>query len=146
MLLPSSSMPRRTSFSAALRAAPIAVGFALTLTCMMLDFWRDPPDASQHGTAAYGHNGDGSLATGIILLMIETAVLCAILRPWSYRRSWGRALSALVLSSFWAVLWVPLTMHTGGVLMAHFLWLVAVLMGLVVAVLVSGVAAVRRRR
>jgi hypothetical protein len=138
-------MPRRRVLGAVLRSAPIAAGLVLTLGFMALDYWRDPPDPSRHGTAAYGHNGAGALAMGITLLLIEAAALCAILRPWSYRRSWGRALSALALFSVWAAVWVVLTMHTGGVLMVHFLWLVAVLAGLFVPVIVSAVAAATRR-
>jgi hypothetical protein len=71
------------------------------------------------------------------MLLGELGVLVAILRPWSYQKSWGRALGALgacLPLTFFALL---LTMHAGSVASVHALWMLTNLMGLVGACLVG---------
>lgn len=102
---------------------------------MARDYLADPPSAAWVGTQAYGHNHEGALVQGLVFTAIELVVLLALLRPWSYDRAWGRALVTLLLLAPWTLFAMMMTMHAGGVLVLHFLWLallcVLVLLGLV---------------
>jgi hypothetical protein len=120
--------------------------WAATVTLMVRDDRRDPFRAALEGTARYGHNHDGALTTGIVLATLEAVVLIGILRPWSYDRSWARAAVALVLWLPWTALSMVFTMHAGGVLLIHFLWLFALLCALVVTIIWSAIALLLRPR
>lgn len=108
-------------------------------------FLGDPPDPGRAGTAAYGHNHAGALAEGLVMTLSEAAAIYLILRPWSYLRSWGRALGALALLAPWTVIAAILSMHAGGVVMLHLLWLLCLDLIVASVALWSGVAALRRR-
>jgi hypothetical protein len=90
------------------------------------------------GTRAYGHNQFGALANGIMLTVLELVVLLAILRPWSYDRSWGRSLVAALLLLPVTAFSMLMTMHAGGIITLHFLWTLAALIGVTIA-FVAGV-------
>ena len=55
----------------------------------------------------------GELARILTVAAGEIIVLLAILRPWSYRRSWGRALLAFAVLSPWLLLWGAVGLHAG---------------------------------
>ena len=99
----------------------------VTALLMVRDDANDPYNPSLEGTARYGHNHQGALWQTLLLTVVELAVLYAILRPWSYRRSWGRAVAALALFLPMAAFSTLMTMHAGGIVSLHLLWLVAVL-------------------
>jgi hypothetical protein len=92
---------------------------------MVLDHVGDPHDPAREGTAAYGHNAPGSLELGLIVTLVELLIVWAILRPGSYRRSWGRAVIALVLLGPWLAASLLMTMHAGGIFVIHLLWVFA---------------------
>ena len=83
----------------------------------------DPYNPSLHGTSAYGHNSQGILRSMLTFLVIELLVAYATIRPWSYQRSWKRALLAFIITVPWMMLMGMATMHSGGVGFLHFLWL-----------------------
>ena len=71
------------------------------------------------------------------VVLIETALVAAVLRPKSYRHSWGRALIALVAVMAW---WFYLGMgiiHQPGYYIVHLQWLALMICGLVLLLLVS---------
>ena len=105
---------------------------------LMIDSYiRDPPDPSLIGTAAYGHNSEGSLLTMGIASAVELAILYAIVRPWSFHRSIGRLALAVALLVPWAFVSVVITMHAGGVVAIHLLWVWSALVALFIALLVT---------
>jgi hypothetical protein len=117
----------------------------LVVAGLMIRSWsNDPYDPTLVGTARYGHNHEGALVDGLEITLVELAVLLAILRPWSYARSWGRALVALALLLPWTALSMLLMMHQGGILVLHTLWLVVVVI-LVAGALVRSLIASDRR-
>lgn len=126
-----------------LRVAALPAFWTLTAVMMALDWRADPHDPALVDTDRYGHNHDGALGDGLVLTLIELAILVAILRPWSYDRSWGRALVAVILLLPWTTLSMMLSMHQGGVVVLHFAWLFLVLVGVFVAFLVSAISAYR---
>lgn len=77
---------------------------------------------------------------GVLTVMavttIEAAVLYAITRPSTYRRSWKRALGGLALFTPWLFASAVLLMHAPAYLFVHFLWVLSVsviLLGLCIA-------------
>lgn len=110
--------------------------------------WRlDPHDAARVGTDAYGHNGEGALALGLALTVVETLVLAGALRPWSYTRaSWLRPLLVLLLAVPWTLVSAVLTMHAGGVIVIHLLWLLIIDAAVVVALVATILLEVASRR
>lgn len=95
----------------------------LTAAAMIRSWIGDPYRPEVELRDQYGHNGEGALVRGLVLVAIELVVLLAILRPWSYHRSWGRALAAAIALAPWTLLSTVLTMHAGGVISLHALWL-----------------------
>jgi hypothetical protein len=86
------------------------------------------------------------LAFGLPRLTAEVLVLYLILRPNSYRCSWGRVLLALAVFVPWFIYSIAFVMHAPGWVFAHAYWLLAVLASLVVLLLVSAVGAWRGSR
>lgn len=140
----STDAPRNTPGPGwALRVAGLACLWLAVVVMMVRDDLRDPFNAALEGTARYGHNHEHALVEGILWTLSELVLLYAILRPWSYRRSWGRALGALALLVPWTGLSMVMTMHAGGIVALHFLWLLLVTL-LVAGVLVIGLFGGRR--
>ena len=98
---------------------------------------EDPPDPTLTGTAAYGHNSEGSLWQMGILSAVELAILYAIVRPWSFRRSIGRLALAVALLVPWALVSMVITMHAGSIVVIHFLWVSSALIALFIALVVT---------
>ena len=132
--------------SKAMRVALLPALWAATAFMMARDWAADPYDPSLVGTSSYGHNGEGALVDMLAMSAIELAVLVAILRPWSYDRSWGRALLAAALLLPWTAVSMMLSMHAGGIVLLHFMWLFLALVGLVVTFLVSAISVYRSPR
>lgn len=89
----------------------------------------------------YGTNWPGDLVGMLELVGIELAVLYAVLRPWSYYRSWRRTAVAFGLFLPLTLLAFVASMHAGAIVFAHVVWLALVTVGLFVTLLVSGAAA-----
>lgn len=104
---------------------------------MLKDYAYDPYDPNRLGTSAYGHNAENSLRVVLPLSAIELVVLYLILQPWSYRRSWWRALMAFALAAPWTLLCMMASMHAGGVVMLNWMWLFVVDVILLVVTIVS---------
>ncbi len=138
------SQSRRIARGARLGALPALWG--ITASLMVRDYIRDPYDPALLGTSGYGHNHQGALAQGLVLTLVELVFVYAILRPPSYDRSWARALGAFLLLLPWTGVWMVLTMHTGGVITIHFLWLASLELLLFVLTIASGLAALLTRR
>jgi hypothetical protein len=108
---------------------------------MAVSYARDPYDPTLTDTHAYGHNAEGALQFGIGVSLVELLVLIAVLRPWKPGPAWGRLLVALGLLLPWALFSAVLTMHSGDVILIHFLWLGVLVVALGVALFVSVVRA-----
>jgi hypothetical protein len=119
----------------------------MTALLMARNHLADPYDPSRQGTAAYGHNHPGALLQGLVVTLVELAVVYLILRPGSYRHSWGRAALALAIFLPGAAASAVLTMHTGGIYSLHFLWMASVVLILVgCGIWSAGAALLERRR
>ena len=82
----------------------------------------------------------------LFAVTLEIAALWAIVRPASYRLSWGRALVAFVLLStatVWFGMWL---IHAPPYQGLHFLWSATVSVALLVTCCTSAVGAFRERR
>ena len=125
----------------------IPFAWALVALLMGQSWSSDPYDPGLTGTSAYGHNGEGALSTGLRLTGIEALVLQGALRPWSYSaKQWWRPLLVLPLAIPWTLLSAVLTMHAGGIIAIHLLWLLLVCVGLVLATIVGVIARARLPR
>jgi hypothetical protein len=121
-------------------AVPFLV-WVLVMAEMVRGWQRDPYDPALKGTDSYFHNPPGALGVGILFLSIDIAVLYAVLRPWSYHHSWPRALGALLLFTPWAALNMFSLMHAGSVWATHVMTVLAIWLGLILLLAVSGIAA-----
>ncbi|HEX6040190.1 hypothetical protein [Longimicrobium sp.] len=104
---------------------------------------RGPVDPTRH---EYGVNYPGDLTRFLAMGAFELLVLTAILRPWSYHRSPGRALLALVPWTPWALFGLMICMHCGPTGGALALWRLAMVPALLAAAVVSGIGLWRARR
>ena len=134
-------VPYPMSTAKVLRIAALPVFWVLTAGLMARDWARDPYVESR--SRDYGHNHEGALVDGLVFTLVELAVLVAILRPWSYERSWGRALVALALLVPWAGISMISTMHAGGIVVLHFMWIALLVLDVGVTFLVSAIARYR---
>lgn len=134
---------RRPSPAQALRLGGLACLWLAVALLMVRSALGDPFDPARVGTAAYGHNHEGALLEGLVWTFTELVIVYAILRPWSYDRSLGRALAALALLAPWTAFSLLMTMHAGGIVALHFLWLAALTAAVVG---VAGINAFHRLR
>jgi len=123
-----------------------AILWLLLLALMIQDWVADPYNPGLRSTAAYGHNQEGALFQGVLWSTMELAVLYVILRPWSFRASWGRVLLALLLFLPWTSVSVMAVMHSGGVFVLHVFWLLVVSFSLIAVALASGLQALLRKK
>ena len=94
----------------------------------------------------FGTNLPGNLSRGLILSLIELALLYLIVWPWSSRRTGIRPLLALGVFVPWTCVWLFLTQHQGRILTIHFFWLVEVDIILALTILIDLMRAFQRRR
>ena len=124
-----------------LATAVVPLAWVAVAVAMAGSWSSDPYDPALTGSDAYGHNGEGGLSFGLVLTGIEALVLLLALRPWSYTaRSWARPLVTLGAALPWTLLSALLTMHAGGIIALHLLWLLAVDAALVVLTLATALA------
>ena len=98
------------------------------------------------GTGANGTTYQGELATMLGVTTLQVAVFGALLRPWSYQRSWDRAVGSLLILTPCIPVWMIMNMHAGPTSGMNVMWLMLFWVGLLGAAVVSGVAAWRARR
>jgi len=102
-----------------LRYFGILALWGLFFTLILRDYFAYPYDSSQ----PYGQNTPGTLPIILTLMGVELVVLIAILRPQSYAESWRRMVLALLIFAPWTMLSFIATMHAGGIITLHTLWL-----------------------
>jgi hypothetical protein len=124
------------SVGATLMRWGMALVWAVVVIAMTRDSIVDPYDATLVGTARYAHNSEGALVSGMAWSAIELLVLYAIVRPWSFRRSWLRLVAALVIFVPLCVIGLLMTMHAGGIFAIHAAWLLLIVAVLIVHLLV----------
>jgi hypothetical protein len=111
-------------------AALAVVGAAFILRSYRAEHLRPP---GRHFAA----DTPSSLGMALGLLVVETVVLYAILRPWSYRASRQRLLAALAVFGPWAIFWAFGVMHAGTALVLHTTWLVLLAVVLLIQLMAS---------
>lgn len=79
-------------------------------------------NTAMHITQSYGHNQEGDLWMGLLLLSVELLVFYRIIKPWSFDKSYERVAIAVSVFLLWAFVSLMMCMHAGGVFMLHFLW------------------------
>jgi hypothetical protein len=89
------------------------------------------------GARHFAADSPASIARAVLVMAIETGLLYAVLRPWSYRRSAGRAFAAFGLFVLWTLLSMFGVMHASNAALLHLLWLAAVDLLLLVCGLIS---------
>ncbi len=94
----------------------------------------------------YGVNWPGDLAAAVWRGALWLGLLVLLVRPWSYRRSWGRALAAFLFFGAAGVLLLMAGMHAGPTLHAPALWMLLVAPGCLIAAAVSAWLGLRRPR
>lgn len=113
------------------RPARVFVVFWLVgIVWMVSTYFANPVDPTLQGTDRYGTTYHGELQSILGVTAVELALSIAILRPWSYERSWGRALLTLLVFTPWILLWGALGLHAGPTTHAHTVWLLLYWIGL----------------
>ena len=86
-----------------------------------------------------------SVWNGAGVLSIQILVLFALLRPLTFNNSWGRVLITLIVSACWFAYLARGAMHASGWFHANLLWMLAVLVGLLLLGVASGIGSFRHR-
>ena len=135
-----------TLLSRLIRNYGLAALWGFLVLMMARDYFViDPPDASLAGTDLYGHNSKGHFTRFALFSLIELALFYAILRPWSFRRSVGRAAVALLLAVVWLGIGFIAVFHTGGVAAFHLMWVIFLNVLAVVLIVGSGISLILQR-
>jgi hypothetical protein len=117
--------------------------FAVAITLMILDARSDPFDPTLAGTRRYGHNHAGALAQMATWASVELVLLYLVLAPGSASRSVWRAVLALLGFAGWTLFSLALSMHAGGIVAVHSLWLLTVVLAILATLIIR---IVTRRR
>ena len=116
--------------------------WALTAYRMLLDMRHDPGPTGRVGDLPNLHNRPGDLQHYLIMSLTELVLVLLILRPWSFDRSWRRALMVLVPLVPWTLLHLLVLIHSGGVMVLHFFWLAGLLVAMLLLAIVSATSAI----
>jgi hypothetical protein len=81
----------------------------------------------------------------VVLVVIEAFTVWIILRPNTYSRSWGRALTSLAIVSGAIAYWGAGIMHQPDCYFFHLKWLLLLGVALLVLFVVSAGASLKRR-
>ncbi len=127
-----------------LRTGALLGAWILVLIEMAMMLRRDPV-VDGRGYRPYGHNWPGDFMSEAIESFVEIAVLALILRPWSFQRSWIRALVSAGVFFPWSLFTAVAGMHAGSIFAAHGLWLFALATALVLIAVYAGIAAALHR-
>jgi hypothetical protein len=114
------------------RWSPLLIAGLLLLQLFWSGHSPFDPDARM-----FGANWPGDLRRSLTQGLVEVAIWTVMIRPWSYRHSWGRALITGPLCVGWGIFQAILCMHCGTMLSGHALWLLVVGLGTLVAGVVS---------
>lgn len=106
----------------------------------MFEYARHPYDPSLGGPALLGRSHPGELTLVLVSIALETVVLALVLRPWSWQRSWRRAVTAFALFTPWLGFWHALSLGSGPVTGTHVLVLLVLWLGLALLAALSSVA------
>jgi hypothetical protein len=93
-----------------------------------------------------GANWPGDLAAAMWRGALWLGLLVLLLRPWSYRRSWGRALVASLFFGSAGVLLLMAGMHAGPTMNAPTFWMLLVALSCLIAAGASAWAGLRQQR
>lgn len=83
-----------------------------------------------------------ALMWAVLLMSAEAALLMGVLRPASYRRSWGRALSAMCISVIFLVYGMAMSTHAPSPIFVYIWWALLLAAASVLLVLWSVVVTV----
>lgn len=133
-----------TAIRQVLAALPLA-GAGIVVLGMIRDALTDHGPTGLPNDLPNWHNRPGELLTFCVMVAVETAVLYRILRPRSYQHHWGRAVFALALFTFWTLPFLMLMIHSGGVMVWHFMWLIVICSSLLLLSLWSGYVTLLQR-
>lgn len=128
-----------------MRIVGLLLLWAATVAAIVRDHLGDPFDETRVGTAAYGHNAPGALGLALGATLLELLLILMILRPGSYLRSWGRPLVGLVVLAPLLGLSLVMSLHAGGIMLIHLLWVLVLAALCVLLLLISGTAAFLNR-
>jgi hypothetical protein len=119
-----------------LRNFPV-IAWLLAVACYLRAGFIADGYAMGHGieVAAYPV---GSVLLFSLVSAVECLVLWLVVRPSSFRRSWGRLLAALGLFIPWLIVSLLGLMHAPPVHAAHAYWLLLMVAGLAVATVIVG--------
>lgn len=92
---------------------------------------------------AGGTEGPGDLIGGLLTFAIEFAVVVAIVRPWSYVRSWVRSLCVCVPAFLASGFFITSCMPDDAFTQVHALWMLALTLAFFGATVWSAAAALR---
>jgi hypothetical protein len=129
------------------RWIPLVVLFAwwgFTATRMVLSARYDHGPTGLAGDLPNWHNRPGELWSYLALTLVEGAALLAILRPRSYEHSWRRAMVAGTVITPWLLLFGAMMIHSGGIMVMHFVWLGALWAGMWFLAGISGLLELAR--
>ncbi len=130
-------MTSKTTLTVAAVILSWALGVALlALYSFEFSYWNPNNEVSILESA---RNGTGYL-TGEVLALV------GLLRPLSYKDSWGRAILALFLSGLWLCLLGMGVMHAPGWYIANLIWVVGACVGLAVLATWSGAMVIKKKR
>lgn len=82
----------------------------------------------------------------ILFMTLQTTLLIAVLRPASYSRSWGRALTAVVISLCFFAFGAIGSMHSPPPWGVYLAWLLVITIAIIILSLWSLICAVRSQR
>ena len=109
-----------------MRTYALPASWALGIIAVVLAGFRTDPYLEHVREIPPPHPYPGSTVLWIAaFITIQSAVAIAVLRPWSYHRSWGRAGVAATTSFGFLVLGIFTSMHAPPAHAIYLLWLLA---------------------
>ena len=123
----------------------LLLSWAGLVILMVVDYVGDPPNPAPDDRQSYGYHVPGELLQNLLLSVAELGLLLLVLRPWSYRGSWGRALLAFVLIAPWWLFYFVTTLHAGPVTHVHAFWLLGLALACLFCTVYSLAGRIRHR-
>jgi hypothetical protein len=120
-------------------ARSVWLAWWLVVAAAMVRDWLLHPYAPGQGNLRYGRNDETALRDGLLMTVVELALVHVLVPSWTLRAPLWRPLAGTVVLAPWLLFSAVIALHNGGIVSLHLVWVLGLTAGMLVLTLARGV-------